>query len=423
MNGKTYSVHKSIYESAKNFAKASSIPLTVISKALEVHSSYRLILCGHSYGGAVAALLALIWSDPQKPYVTNSTSGIPSNKSIHAYVYGAPSCMSYELSLHCKPLITNIINHNDIIPYFSHGFMTDQKQCCKLIFSYLNNEIPKKRKTFISGILSRAMNRQKKEDEEEESYEWIDEVLTRSFNTLGKRSDTKKQNDDKWFSDKYEKCKKLMTSEKIYPPGYLFIIEETSETYTNPNNINDKNHSHDKNNSENVLAPAVALDTDTNMFESDQDTITIHNIKNNESERIQSDNENNKEEYINTNDTHRPPIKKSKKEIETVLNESSYSFEKMDSSFNNLSKEMEKSFVIEKESDIFTSTEEIDMSNKELLINSDNSNSKLLFNHQIINISNRSNNQKSENINIENGQSEKITRIKLYECQVKYSFD
>jgi len=166
-NGKTYSVHKSIYESAKNFTKSSSIPLTVISKALEVHSTYRLILCGHSYGGAVAALLALLWSDPEEPEITNSTSGIPPKRSIHAYVYGAPSCMSYELSVHCTPLITNIINHNDIIPYFSHGFMKDQKQCCKMIFSYLNNEIPKKRKSFIGGILSRAINRQEEEEEEE----------------------------------------------------------------------------------------------------------------------------------------------------------------------------------------------------------------------------------------------------------------
>ncbi|OUM69205.1 hypothetical protein PIROE2DRAFT_2905, partial [Piromyces sp. E2] len=438
-NGKTYSVHKSIYESAKNFTKSSSIPLTVISKALEIHSTYRLILCGHSYGGAVAALLALLWSDPEEPNKTNNTSGIPSNRSIHAYVYGAPSCMSYELSVHCIPLITNIINHNDIIPYFSHGFMKDQKQCCKLIFSYLNNEIPKKRKSFISGILSRAMNKQ--EEEEEESYEWIDEVLTRSFNTLGKRSETKKQNDDKWFTEIYGKCKKLMNSDKIYPPGYLFIIEETSETYTNPNNVNDKSHSNKKKKEENPLVPAIAIDTETilenetSMFESDQDTITIYNTKKDKNKITKNDGNHSIE---NENTTNQPSTNKDESNDKNkegnnnlLLNDesllsknmdidnSNYSFEKFNDSFNDFNKDIDKSFAIEKSSDIFIDSSASDINNhKAILLSTDNNDLKAIFDHQIIHISNSSINQKSENINLDNSQPEKITRIKLYECQV-----
>ncbi|ORX61090.1 alpha/beta-hydrolase [Piromyces finnis] len=415
-NGKIYSVHKSIYESAKNFTKSSSIPRTVISKALEVHSTYRLILCGHSYGGAVAALLALLWSDPEEPNRTNNTSGIPPKRPIHAYVYGAPSCMSYELSLHCKPLITNIINHNDIIPYFSHGFMKDQKQCCKMIFSYLNNEIPKKRKSFIGGIISRAMNKQ--EEEEEENYEWINEVLTRSFNTLGKRSDTKKQNDDKWFTEIYGKCKKLMTSDKIYPPGYLFIIEETSETYTNPNNINDKNFKTEK---ENDLVPAIAIDiepileNEASIIESDQDTITIYNTKKDKNKETQYDkynkNHENKIDESNNNILNDESLN-----INVDIDTSNYSFEKINDSFNEFNKDIEKSFAIEKESDVFMNSSTSDIDNhKAILLSNDNTDSKIILDHQIIHLTNSSINQKSENV--ENNQSEKITRIKLYECQ------
>jgi len=434
LNGKTYYVHKNIYESAKNFAKSSSsIPLAVISKALEVHSTYRLILCGHSYGGAVAALLALLWSDPKKPYVTNDTSDIPSNRPIHAYVYGAPSCMSYELSLHCKPLITNIINHNDIIPYLSNGFLNDQKQCCKMIFSYLNNEIPPKkqtkRKTFIGGILSKAMNKQNEvEEEEEDNLEWIDEVLTRSFNTLGKRSEKKKQNDDKWFTEVYGKCKKLMTSEKIYPPGYLFIIEESSETYTNPNNnINDKS----KKNKNSVLVPAVAIDTEASVFESDQDTITMYtNKKDKDKQKSKLDEENENENdnaNKNENDTKTEIMKNINSDKETnnmilddpslVLNSS------MDISYTEqLGKDTkleEKSFLIDKGSDLFTTSNSSDINdnNKVVLISSNDYNNKLIFDHQIINISDSSVKQKSDNINNIDNQPETITRIKLYECQ------
>ncbi|ORX79424.1 hypothetical protein BCR32DRAFT_294481 [Anaeromyces robustus] len=460
LNGKTYYVHKNIYESAKNFAKSlSSIPLAVISKALEVHSTYRLIICGHSYGGAVAALLALLWSDPKKPYVTNDTSDIPSNRPIHAYVYGAPSCMSYELSLHCKPLITNIINHNDIIPYLSHGFMNDQKQCCKMIFSYLNNEIPPKKqtkhKTFIGGILSKAMNKQNEvEEEEEDNLEWIDEVLTRSFNTLGKRSEQKKQNDDKWFTEIYGKCKKLMTSEKIYPPGYLFIIEETSETYTNPNNNINKKSKENKNN-ENILVPAVAIDTETSIFESDQDTITIYTNKkdknnNNNKQKSKSDegneNENiNENEDINDNDNDNEnknddenedeieidtdtetEIEKNKNSDKDnnnmILDDPSLLFNSsMDLSFINEqlekdSKPEEKSFLINKGSNIFATSNTSDMNNKAILISGDDYNGELIFDHQIINISDSSVKQKSD-INNPDNQSGTITRIKLYECQ------
>jgi len=434
LNGKTYSVHKNIYESAKNFAKSSSIPLTVISKALEVHSTYRLILCGHSYGGAVAALLGILWSDPQKPYVTNSTSGIPPNRSIHAYVYGAPSCMSYELSIHCKPLITNIINHNDIIPYLSHGFMNDQKQCCKMIFSYLNNEIPPKKQTkhrsFIGGFFSKSSNKQDEYEEEEvEDLKWIDEVLTRSFNTLGKRSEAKKQQDDKWFTEIYGKCKKLMTSEKIYPPGYLFIIEETSETYTNPNtNINEKSsNSKENNNNETVLVPAIAFDTEASAFESDQETITIYTNKKNK--EIQN-NDNNENDQQNSNNKNKNNDQSNKEDHdqnlidESLLNSNvdtdNSSFDKMEISFNDLNNQLEKeekSFLIDKGSDIFTTSNASDIDNNKALLNCDISDSKLIFDHQIINISNGTANQQSENISNDNSQSETITRIKLYECQ------
>jgi hypothetical protein len=298
LNGQIYSVHKSIYKSAKNFTKSSSIPLAVISKALEVHSTYRIILCGHSYGGAVAAILGVLWSDPQKPNVTNNTSGIPPKRPIHVYVYGAPSCMSYELSVHCKPLITNIINHNDIIPYLSHGFMNDQKKCCKMIFSYLNNELPPKEQTkrrlLIGRIISKILSKQDESKEKEENFEWINEVLTRSLNTLGKRSDLKKQQDDEWFTEVYGKFKKLMTSDKIYPPGYLFVIEETSESYTNPNsntNTKSSNLKENKNNeNESILVSTINIDSEADIFESDQDTITLNiNKKNKENDDKEND--------------------------------------------------------------------------------------------------------------------------------------
>lgn len=77
-------------KSAEKIAK-SPVKQAVI-EALKKHPGFSLVLCGHSLGGGVAALLTLIWSrevtdeNGRKVFVTDTSVGLPL-RSIRCFVY------------------------------------------------------------------------------------------------------------------------------------------------------------------------------------------------------------------------------------------------------------------------------------------------------------------------------------------------
>ncbi|KAG0299921.1 hypothetical protein BGZ98_009653 [Dissophora globulifera] len=140
-----YKVHAGMHASARLLSLETSTVFKTIKKALEDYPDYGLVLCGHSLGGGVAALLALLWSmkreefeayveeqenssdeeeeelgvkassktngrrqrRPRKriiypeittPFVTSPGSALPAGRPIHCYAYGPPCVMSLPLS-------------------------------------------------------------------------------------------------------------------------------------------------------------------------------------------------------------------------------------------------------------------------------------------------------------------------------------
>jgi putative lipase involved disintegration of autophagic bodies len=77
----------------KSAEKISSSPVKqAVIEALLKYPTYSLVLCGHSLGGGVAALLTLLWSrqivdcNGKKVYLTNSGIGLPL-RPIQCFVY------------------------------------------------------------------------------------------------------------------------------------------------------------------------------------------------------------------------------------------------------------------------------------------------------------------------------------------------
>merc|ERR1711939_592549 len=63
--GQRYKVHKGIHASARRLLGGSgSRVMATIRATLEQYPDYGLVLCGHSLGGAVAAILAILISEP-----------------------------------------------------------------------------------------------------------------------------------------------------------------------------------------------------------------------------------------------------------------------------------------------------------------------------------------------------------------------
>ncbi|KAF9961335.1 hypothetical protein BGZ65_010841, partial [Modicella reniformis] len=165
-----YKVHAGMYASARLLSLESSTVFRTIKKALEDYPEYGLVLCGHSLGGGVAAILSLLWSTKKEdfvaymeqeekssdgkddtsnvnseastngqrrrhfthpeittPFVTSPGSGLPAGRPIHCYAYGPPCVMSLPLSKYCQGLITTIVHQYDLVPTLSLGLLRDFK--------------------------------------------------------------------------------------------------------------------------------------------------------------------------------------------------------------------------------------------------------------------------------------------------------
>ncbi|KAG0202403.1 hypothetical protein BGX28_005064 [Mortierella sp. GBA30] len=169
-----YKVHAGMHASARLLSQETSTVFRTIKRALEDYPEYGLVLCGHSLGGGVAAILSVLWSTRSQdfeaymeqeegssddedanesrqdtrfklngharharnrllypeittPFVTSPGSGLPAGRPIHCYAYGPPCVMSLPLSKHCQGLVTTIVHQYDLVPTLSLGLLRDFK--------------------------------------------------------------------------------------------------------------------------------------------------------------------------------------------------------------------------------------------------------------------------------------------------------
>mmetsp|Transcript_1439 Transcript_1439/g.1991 ORF Transcript_1439/g.1991 Transcript_1439/m.1991 type:complete len:505 (+) Transcript_1439:230-1744(+) len=93
-----------------------------VAAALNENPSYSLAVTGHSLGGSVATLLALIWT--QIPLFMS--------RGVHAYSFASPSCLSYDLarSTFVKKHATSLIVGDDVVCKLNIGTTIDLLQAC-----------------------------------------------------------------------------------------------------------------------------------------------------------------------------------------------------------------------------------------------------------------------------------------------------
>jgi hypothetical protein len=155
--GKTWKVHKGMHASAKRLLEGGGGRVMItLRAALEEFQDYGIVICGHSLGGGVAALLATMISEPNpstagtsfvtashqpatRPRLLTADSKanpsipdpkppkytLPANRPIHVYAYGPPAVMSPFLRLATRGLITTVVNGSDVVPSLSLGILHD----------------------------------------------------------------------------------------------------------------------------------------------------------------------------------------------------------------------------------------------------------------------------------------------------------
>jgi hypothetical protein len=84
-----------------------------VVEALRSNPGYRLVLCGHSLGAAVASLMTMLWHGT-----------LP---GIHCYAYGQACCASLALAQASRNCITSVVVGDDMVPRFGLGTALDLK--------------------------------------------------------------------------------------------------------------------------------------------------------------------------------------------------------------------------------------------------------------------------------------------------------
>ncbi|KAK0723688.1 hypothetical protein B0T21DRAFT_403677 [Apiosordaria backusii] len=228
--GKAYKVHKGVHASAKRLLYGGDgRVLYTLKQALEEFSDYGLVLTGHSLGGAVTALLGVMLSEPHSSSSTFITSAnphtrllgdgttatsfphheicLPAGRPVHVFAYGPPSTMSASLSKATRGLITSIVNGNDLVPYLSLGVLHDF-QAVSLAFKTDNNEAKVEVRQRIWDALQSGI-----------ADKWC--------GSSGSGESGKREDEDQWAYAALKVLRSSMMSQKLLPPGEVFVVEST----------------------------------------------------------------------------------------------------------------------------------------------------------------------------------------------------
>lgn len=232
--GTSYKVHKGVHASARRLLYGGDgRVLVTIKAALEENPEYGLVLCGHSLGGAVTALLGVMLSQPAEgltsfitsdephrrllpaptAYSSASTSRsfsshvtLPPGRPIHVYAYGPPSTMCPALRLATRGLITSVVHGQDLVPYLSLGVLHDF-QAVALAFKTDNAEAKQEIKQRVWDAMHGGL-------------------MDRWRGTSGKSGGSEQPGEDEqWAFAAFKTLRASSLSEKLLPPGEVFVVE------------------------------------------------------------------------------------------------------------------------------------------------------------------------------------------------------
>ncbi|TLD22419.1 hypothetical protein PspLS_08027 [Pyricularia sp. CBS 133598] len=231
--GRSYKVHKGIHASARRLLYGGDgRVLAILKAALEEYKDYGLVLCGHSLGGAVTALLGVMLSEPSAlptgpAFVTSASSlqstssserttknlCLPAGRPIHVFAYGPPGTMSASLRKATRGLITSIVHGDDIVPSLSLGVLHDLQAV---------------------AIATKNDNSEAKKDTNDRLWTVFRAGLARawqsSYSAGGAPSGDNVSSDTEdgpWTFAALKIIRSQMMSMKLLPPGEVFTLEKT----------------------------------------------------------------------------------------------------------------------------------------------------------------------------------------------------
>ncbi|KAL4735767.1 hypothetical protein BDV11DRAFT_27088 [Aspergillus similis] len=230
--GKNWKVHKGMHASAKHLLMGGGRRVMItIRAALEEFPDYGVVLCGHSLGGGVAALLATMISEPTHEaslvsFTTASRSDrklilpnargadnshpayyLPSGRPIHVYAYGPPAAMSPFLRRATRGLVTTVVNGQDVVPCLSLGILHDLHTTALAFKGDTSEARSNVRHRVWENLRQSIVNK---------FYVHEAPMLLNAGDGLG---------EDAWAWKILKSLRESMCAPKLVPPGEVFVVE------------------------------------------------------------------------------------------------------------------------------------------------------------------------------------------------------
>ncbi|KAE9399150.1 hypothetical protein BT96DRAFT_1104199 [Gymnopus androsaceus JB14] len=126
MPTKRYTVHGGMLRMARAMGDIGKPVQLAVHEALYRNPDYGLVICGHSLGAGVAAMLGLMWADP-KTCLTVHASGLPINRKVSVYCFAPPALTDAALGKLAEKLIVSFVYSHDVVARLSLGSVRDLK--------------------------------------------------------------------------------------------------------------------------------------------------------------------------------------------------------------------------------------------------------------------------------------------------------
>lgn len=194
---KSWKAHGGMLRCAQILKRKTSRVLNTIKQALETWGDeYGLVICGHSLGGGVGAILGILLTEMNSSgtFVTSGESGLPVGRRVHCFAFGPPASISEELREKTRALITTVVYGLDIVPCLSLGVLRDFQAVALAFKNDREGVAADIRKRFLAQFSSRHIPLAVHDSDDD--YLW--NLLT--------------------------KLRKVMNSEKLVPPGEVYHI-------------------------------------------------------------------------------------------------------------------------------------------------------------------------------------------------------
>ncbi|KAF8628163.1 hypothetical protein AX17_006033 [Amanita inopinata Kibby_2008] len=227
-DGMSYHVHGGMLRMARAMGDVGKSVQLAVQEALHHNPGFELVLCGHSLGAGVAALLGMMWADP-RTCLTVPSSGLPVGRRVYVYCFAPPCLTDPNLSKLGDRLIVSFVYSHDVVARLSLGSVRDLRNAAMWLCEAEAMNDPQI--TLISSLTSRVSGSENSNGQYEigrQGEGWS--AVTRRAEAW-KAAGSGRQEEMDWFIAVRKTLEANMQNVNMFPPGRVLWAMRDSDLH------------------------------------------------------------------------------------------------------------------------------------------------------------------------------------------------